>query len=1202
MLIRELFERDPTRTIHPIASVRQHDPAIVYEELNEYVVTEHIRSDLTEILDRFIESRTGRAEDVCCWITGFFGSGKSIFLKLLGYVLGNLSLDSKNEGKIDAGAFFLNKHGLEKYAPMLFKELKTTPVFINLLDLDVKEPGITRIIYTELLKISGFSKIPWIAEIERTLHSAGLWDVFLKFVEEKEGKSWESVRELILHARPTLVKALHELEPDRFPTLDDARKSVDDVERALEITPSFLVTRLLEKATEVGSEKGRIVILLDEAGQYLDRSERLAELNVLAEQFGKAGEGKLWLFVTAQEKLESVMDRVPHTKDIARIRDRFMIQIQLTPENIDTVTKKRMLQKKADPKILAPLKSLYRQHAGTLWASASLVAAQRDYGVLFEREENLFVESYPFMPYHIRLMQDIFDILRAGGVKVTGRERTILQAVSSIFAGIKERKGFADSVVGNLVTFDAVYDVLEEYLKAIAASEAAAIERISRLSKSGEVNVSSVAKLMFLIQNVEWLPCNIANISALLYPKLGDDKNALESSVQDCLEILKKGLWAAETQGTYRLLSEFERSFEQMVLQKNSDPDVNTKKRQLSVTVAEKLVKEQQKFNKFVYKSVPFDVYLKVDDTEVTSKGHIELRFYTPLQSGNEELIQRLKRNSIAEANVVYWFCEASPSYENFLERAVCVEKALGDYKPQSQSDKVIVEQHRTALSILKEDELPKALERAAQAGEIVFEGSSTSLDGRRNTQEIFRVVIEEAVSRVFPDFNQAPFRLEHDPKDINDILRWRGGALPTIFKDLQLVDEGNNIRTNTPASSRIIEYLKSRSPEERRGFELLQHFTSPPFGWEEGIVRLVLAALFVNRSISATSDKKYASAADSASHVIFTNSKIFLKTLFDLGGEVLKPEEREAALELLSEIFGKKARPTPDDIDAVMLPEVESRLVECKDLISKSQLVSLPVLNQLQQLEHTLGQVGHADTPIQRILVFISSCNKEERRNVLKSQLKLLKRLRDFDLTKYFSASRFAQDIAPQLASVLRNSEPQIDEHVDSIRHSLNAEDFLDRWPTITATWDKLKRLYKKTYGEQHLERHKSIQEAVKILEAHALLRKLTDTKKQNYLRPLLEIDCAFQPSLDDALVCEKCNATLASMAWNISIVGERRMQIESDLEKIENKGKRQTLVGFTETINKPSDISMIVKKVDQTARRAVSQGKSVKIKLEVD
>jgi hypothetical protein len=248
------------------------------------------------------------------------------------------------------------------------------------------------------------------------------------------------------------------------------------------------------------------------------------------------------------------------------------------------------------------------------------------------------------------------------------------------------------------------------------------------------------------------------------------------------------------------------------------------------------------------------------------------------------------------------------------------------------------------------------------------------------------------------------------------------------------------------------------------------------------------------------------------------------------------------------------------------------------------------------------LEQIEQADTPIQRILVFISSCDKAEERSVLKSQLKLLKRLRDFDLTKYSSASRFTQDIAPQLASVLRNSEPQIDEQVDSILHALNAEDFIDRWPTTTATLDKLKRLYKKTYSQQHVERHKAVQEAIKILEAHALPKKLGDTKQQNYLRPLLEVDCAFQPSLDDALVCEKCHATLSSMAWNISIVGERRMQIENNLEKIEYKGKKQPLVGFTETITKPSDISTIVKKVDQTSRRAISQGKSVKIKLEVD
>lgn len=1201
-LIRELFERDPTRRIHPVASVKQHDSSVVYEELNEYVVTDHIRRDLTDILDRFIESRRGPVEDVCCWITGFFGSGKSLFLKLLGYVLGNLPVDTE-EGKIEAGRFFLNEHGLEARAPMLFKELKTLPLFINLLDLDVaREQSITRIVYTELLKASGFSGTPWIGEIERTLHQAGLWEKFLKFVEVQEGKNWEGVRESILRARPTLAKALCELEPERYPTIDDAKKSIEDVEKSLEITPSFLVKRLLEKAEETASHRGRVVVLLDEAAQYLDRSERLADLNVFAEEIGKAGLGKVWLFVTAQERLESIMDKVPHTQDIARIRDRFTIQIQLTPENIDTVTKKRMLQKKADPKVLAPLRELYKKHAGTLWASATLIDAKRDYGMLFEREEDLFIESYPFMPYHIRLMQDVFDILRARGAKVTGRERTVLQAVSSMMTGIKERRGLANSPVGDLAAFDAVYDVLEEELKAVASSEEAAIERISKLGKCGDVTVASVAKAVFLLQNVEWLPCNISNIAAVLYPRLGEDKNTLEASIKECLETLRKGIWITEKQGTYRLLSEFERSFEQLVLEKRSDPDITTKKRQLSDAIAERIVKDQQRFNKFAYKGVPFDVYVKVDEREVTSKGHIELRLYTPLQTSNEELVQRLRRDSILEANVVYWICEATPHYENMLERAVCIEKVLGEYKPQSQSDKDIVEQQRATLRLLKEDELPKTFERAAQAGQIIYQGEPTSLNGRKNTQEIFRTAMDQAVRKLFTEFEQVPYRLERDPQDISAILRWRGGELPTVYKDLQIVDERNNIRTNTPAPSRILDYLRSQGPDKRRGSAIIQHFTSPPFGWDEGIIRLVHAALFVNRSISMTLDKRYTSAAESESHAIFLNPKSFAKALFDVGGEVISPEQRDLALELLSEVFGRKARPTPDEIDAALSPEVDARLDDCKSLLSRAELISLPATSQLRQLEETLVSMK-AETPIQRILSFISCFETEEQRKRTKAQLRLLKRLRDFDFTKYQLAARFSDDIAPQLVSVLRDLDPEIEKHVDSLRHSLAAEDFLERWPTVTSTFEKVRRRYEKTYRHQHAQRHKLVQEAISKLKGHGALRRLTDESRDSHLKPLLGIDCSVeQPSLEESFTCEKCGTALSVICWHTSIVEERRLQIESHLDKLVARDKKPPPVtGFTETVTKPSQIAAVVKRVEETARKAVARGKSVKVGLEV-
>jgi len=1202
VLIGDLFERDPTRKIRPVASVREHNPEIVYEELDEYVVTEYIQQDLRDILDLFIESRRGAVENVCCWITGFFGSGKSIFLKLLGYILGNLELALKSGEKIEAGNFFLNKHGLKAHATILYKELKTIPLFINLLDLDVaREPSITRIVYTELLRVSGLSKIPWIAEIERTIQQRGLKKDFLELIAQTEGKNWEDVREIVLRARPVLARALCKLDSESYPTREDATKSIEDVEKSLEITPSFLVRRLLEKAEELDPSKGRIVILLDEAGQYLDRPERLADLNILAEEVSKSGQGKIWLFVTAQEALEDVLSRVPHTPDIARLRDRFQKQLQLTPENIDTVTKKRMLEKKADPKTLGILREAYKNYKGTLWTSAMLKGVKRDYGSLFERDESLFIESYPFMPFHIRLMQEIFNILRGRGAKITGRERTALTAVNAIMSGIKNRKGLAYMPVGYLVTFDMIYDVLEEELKAISSSEEAAIERISKLGKRGEIEVASVAKVLFLLQNVEWIPCTVENIAAVLYPQLGADINVLENSIRECLKTLIEGLWVAEKQGTYRLLSEFERSFEKLVKEKRSEEDIPIKKRQLSHSIIEKLVKEQWKFNKFVYKGVPFDIYILADDKDISAKGHIQLHIFSPLQTYDKELIQRLKRESLRDSKVIYWVCESSDAWDEMLERAVCTEKVLGEFKPLSHADRSIVEEQRSKLHLLKEDELPHVFEQTLTRSFLIYNGDETLLDGKRKVEEIFRIYVERAVKEVFPDFELAPFRLEKDPQDIIAILKWRGGSLPQIYKNLQLVDEYNNILTDRPVASRILEYLKSRKVDERRGAAILEYFASPTYGWEGGIVRLTLATLFRNGSITAIfGNKPYTSVSEAGSHEVFTNTRVFNKTLFEIGGAVITPKQRDLALKLISDIFGRKAGPTIDEIDDLLSSEVETATVECSSLLSKAELINLPSAPILKNLEKTLSQIK-ADTRVKRILNFLECCEKEEQLNEFKYNLKTLKRLKQFDFSEYQKVSTFSREIAFQLSTLLKSTKPDIVRQTESLRDCLAAEDFLDRWTTIRGTFEKLKKGYEEEYLSLHNQRHELIQEAIQQLKSHAALHGLSAEEKTSHLRPLLEIDCSEVSGFDERFACRKCGSSLDRLSWHISIVEKRRLEIEGALDKLQAKRKPVTVSGFEETITKLNQIATVAEKVKDTSRKAVAQGKTVKVAVEV-
>ena len=87
MKIKEIFERPIDRKIEEVIKVTQTDEKTVHEEISEYVVTDVIKGYYRNILDSIIKTKTEPHEGIGVWVSGFFGSGKSSFAKILGYIL-----------------------------------------------------------------------------------------------------------------------------------------------------------------------------------------------------------------------------------------------------------------------------------------------------------------------------------------------------------------------------------------------------------------------------------------------------------------------------------------------------------------------------------------------------------------------------------------------------------------------------------------------------------------------------------------------------------------------------------------------------------------------------------------------------------------------------------------------------------------------------------------------------------------------------------------------------------------------------------------------------------------------------------------------------------------------------------------------------------------------------------------------------------
>ena len=96
MNISQMFEKPIDRDIKGVIKVGQHDQENIYQELNEYVVTNELSKHFRVFFNNYRKGIEAPTDDMGVWISGFFGSGKSHFLKILSYILENIEVKGRN--------------------------------------------------------------------------------------------------------------------------------------------------------------------------------------------------------------------------------------------------------------------------------------------------------------------------------------------------------------------------------------------------------------------------------------------------------------------------------------------------------------------------------------------------------------------------------------------------------------------------------------------------------------------------------------------------------------------------------------------------------------------------------------------------------------------------------------------------------------------------------------------------------------------------------------------------------------------------------------------------------------------------------------------------------------------------------------------------------------------------------------------------
>ena len=94
MKISELFKREIARPINGVVKADQLDEESIWQELDEFVVTKELDGHLRKFFERYCEAIDAPNDPnisgkIGVWVSGFFGSGKSHFIKVLSHLLDN---------------------------------------------------------------------------------------------------------------------------------------------------------------------------------------------------------------------------------------------------------------------------------------------------------------------------------------------------------------------------------------------------------------------------------------------------------------------------------------------------------------------------------------------------------------------------------------------------------------------------------------------------------------------------------------------------------------------------------------------------------------------------------------------------------------------------------------------------------------------------------------------------------------------------------------------------------------------------------------------------------------------------------------------------------------------------------------------------------------------------------------------------------
>lgn len=829
MEIKDIFVRPIDRSLEGVIKADALDDATVKQELDEYVVTDELKKHFAKFFHAYADSIGRETEKMGVWISGFFGSGKSHFLKILSYLLENREIDGRHavdffdaDRKISDPKVIADIHRAERI-----------PTDVILFNIDAKsskqqgEDSLLDVFIRVFNEMRGYcGALPYVAELERKLDEKGRYQEFKDRFMESTGSAWVDERDDFDFIQDDVVDVLTSM---KFMSEEAARNWCEKADQRGNRMSIEDFAERVKKYLESRGRESRMVFLIDEVGQYVSQDpDRMLNLQTITEQLGTKCKGRAWIVVTSQQAVDTItkMDKF-FRQDFSKIQGRFDTRISLSSADADTVIKKRILEKtEAGTDALTAFYEEKENEIQNLFHFTGEVEHK-----LYKNKED-YAAVFPFVPYQFSLLgQTLTEVRKSGasGKHLSSGERSLL----SLFK--ESAQNHMHEGLDLLMPYYAFYGPLEDFLDHNNRSVISNALKNERINPDHEEDCFTVdvLKVLFMIKNLDTLEPNLENITTLMIDNVSCDRIKMKEEVEKSLKILCGQMLVQKNGDRYTFLSDEEQTINRTI--GDIEVEAGDVYKEMNSILFDTIYKEKKYHPAYLAGRYFFPLCQYIDDEAYGRTGQGEdMTIHIITGSYPDRGSESIMAMKSTEAHQLLIVLPEDMEYFTEIRTALQIMKFLNQGTKSDEAGYRSILEAKRVERREREERAAQELKEALTNARFYVNGERRDIKARDPVARI-NEGLEKLCAVTYSSLNYIDTGM--DESDIRKEIR------SGITGNMPMIDS----EPNALAQAEVLDFIRRNTmghmPISRKKVE--DQFVKAPYGFNEMDIRWILARLF---------------------------------------------------------------------------------------------------------------------------------------------------------------------------------------------------------------------------------------------------------------------------------------------------------------------------------------------------------------------